>query len=257
MGKLTGVRTGIALSGGGAKGAYQIGMFQALEEAGLEKQNLVLSGCSIGAMTALAYAAGDVDFLRRFFRELGKAFAALQSGAKIPDWDQYMQDFWASLIPDEKMEHLAVPVTVCCYCQETARPEYFLLNGRTPEEMRRLVTASGSLPGVLPAVSLWECRYTDGGVVPKGLEAPEPADKVPVKILRPYPMELEIVSYLTQTDTTPAQDFVPGAKKLEIWPSRPLEDRPHAGTLDFSEDKLLRNEAMGYADTTGLLASLT
>ena len=215
MRDLVTVRTGIALSGGGAKGAYQIGMFRALEEAGLAKKNLVLSGCS-----------------------------------------QYMLDFWRELIPDERMQSLSVPVWVCCYCRETGRPEYFLLNGREPDEMRLLVTGSGSLPGVLPAVSCGDFSYSDGGVVPEDLPDPQPADKVPVRILRPVPMDLEIVSYLTQRDKTAEADFAPGATRLEIWPSKPLEEKPHAGTLDFSEEKLARNEEMGYADTRGLLSAL-
>lgn len=256
MRDLVAVRTGIALSGGGAKGAYQIGMFRALEEAGLEKKNLVLSGCSIGAMTALVYAAGDTDLLRVFLHRLGAAFDAIRSGAEIPDWKQYMLDFWRELIPDERMRALSVPVYVCCYCRETKRPEYFLLNGREPDEMRLLVTGSGSLPGVLPAVTCGNFSYSDGGVVPEDLADGKPADKVPVRILRPVPMDLEIVSYLTQRDTAKEADFAPGAERLEIRPSSPLEEKPHAGTLDFSEEKLVRNEEMGYADTRGLLSAL-
>ena len=256
MRDLVTVRTGIALSGGGAKGAYQIGMFRALEEAGLAKKNLVLSGRSIGAMTALVYAVGDANLLRHFLHRLGAAFDAIRSGVKIPDWKQYMLDFWRELIPDERMQSLSVPVWVCCYCRETGRPEYFLLNGREPDEMRLLVTGSGSLPGVLPAVSCGDFSYSDGGVVPEDLPDPQPADKVPVRILRPVPMDLEIVSYLTQWDKTAEADFAPGATRLEIWPSKPLEEKPHAGTLDFSEEKLARNEEMGYADTRGLLSAL-
>lgn len=256
MRDLVAVRIGIALSGGGAKGAYQIGMFRALEEAGLEKKNLVLSGCSIGAMTALVYAAGDTDLLRVFLHRLGAAFDAIRSGAEIPDWKQYMLDFWRELIPDERMRALSVPVYVCCYCRETKRPEYFLLNGREPDEMRLLVTGSGSLPGVLPAVTCGNFSYSDGGVVPEDLADGKPADKVPVRILRPVPMDLEIVSYLTQRDTAKEADFAPGAERLEIRPSSPLEEKPHAGTLDFSEEKLVRNEEMGYADTRGLLSAL-
>ncbi len=122
--------------------------------------------------------------------------------------------------------------------------------------MRLLVTGSGSLPGVLPAVSCGDFSYSDGGVVPEDLPDPQPADKVPVRILRPVPMDLEIVSYLTQWDKTAEADFAPGATRLEIWPSKPLEEKPHAGTLDFSEEKLARNEEMGYADTRGLLSAL-
>ncbi len=45
-------KIGLVLSGGGAKGAYQIGMLRALEEAGLKKEQLVMAGTSIGAQCA-------------------------------------------------------------------------------------------------------------------------------------------------------------------------------------------------------------
>ena len=54
--KLRGRSTGIVLSGGGAKGAYQVGMFEALEQAGLERSSLTLAGTSIGAINAVLYA---------------------------------------------------------------------------------------------------------------------------------------------------------------------------------------------------------
>ena len=38
-------RMGLVLSGGGAKGAYQAGVFQAMEEAGLCPRVEAISGC--------------------------------------------------------------------------------------------------------------------------------------------------------------------------------------------------------------------
>ena len=61
MGIFTGKKVTLVMSGGGAKGAYQIGMLRALEEEGLEKKNLTLAGTSIGAMNSLIYAIKDKE----------------------------------------------------------------------------------------------------------------------------------------------------------------------------------------------------
>ncbi len=56
-----GLKGGLALvfSGGGAKGAYEIGVWKALRETGLDKEVSAVSGCSIGALNAMFFATGD------------------------------------------------------------------------------------------------------------------------------------------------------------------------------------------------------
>ena len=48
---------GLVLSGGGAKGAYQAGVWKALCELGLANRVQAISGTSIGAINAAAFAA--------------------------------------------------------------------------------------------------------------------------------------------------------------------------------------------------------
>ena len=55
--------TGLVLSGGGAKGAYQVGVLKALGEAGLLDDVKYISGDSIGAINAMLYCLGDSDFM--------------------------------------------------------------------------------------------------------------------------------------------------------------------------------------------------
>ena len=68
---LQGKRIALILSGGGAKGAYQIGMFRALEEAGMDKDKISMAGTSIGALNALMYAVRDTDACREMIRSFG------------------------------------------------------------------------------------------------------------------------------------------------------------------------------------------
>jgi predicted acylesterase/phospholipase RssA len=53
-------RIGIVLTGGGAKGAYQIGCLRALEEAGLSKVRAI-AGTSVGAIHGFMLPAGKLD----------------------------------------------------------------------------------------------------------------------------------------------------------------------------------------------------
>ncbi|MGH3665927.1 MAG: patatin-like phospholipase family protein [Egibacteraceae bacterium] len=50
------MKLGLVLSGGGAKGAFEAGVYAAVEDAGLQPQ--VLSGTSAGALNAAGIAAG-------------------------------------------------------------------------------------------------------------------------------------------------------------------------------------------------------
>lgn len=67
---------GLVLSGGGAKGAYEVGVWQALHEAGLAEDVAVISGTSIGAVNAALFASWpDPKGAERLWLEnLGKVF---------------------------------------------------------------------------------------------------------------------------------------------------------------------------------------
>lgn len=59
---------GLVLSGGGAKGAYEVGVIKALEELGF-KPNIV-AGTSIGSVNAALYIQGGYRLLNRFWKSL-------------------------------------------------------------------------------------------------------------------------------------------------------------------------------------------
>lgn len=67
---------GLVLSGGGAKGAYEVGVWQALHETGLAGDVVAVSGTSIGAVNAALFASwSDPKGAERLWLEnLGKVF---------------------------------------------------------------------------------------------------------------------------------------------------------------------------------------
>lgn len=64
---------GLVLSGGGAKGAYEIGVWQALRDVGLDKHITGVSGTSIGAINSLLFAAGDVETAKTLWTDMSSS----------------------------------------------------------------------------------------------------------------------------------------------------------------------------------------
>ena len=61
---------GLVLSGGGAKGAFQAGVWQAMCELGLAERTRAISGTSVGAINAAAFAAiFDPEKICSFWRD--------------------------------------------------------------------------------------------------------------------------------------------------------------------------------------------
>ena len=59
---------GLVLDGGGARGAYQIGAWKALVEAGV-KLNAV-AGTSVGALNGALICMGDIEKAENIWREM-------------------------------------------------------------------------------------------------------------------------------------------------------------------------------------------
>ena len=63
-------KLGLVLAGGGGKGAYEIGVWQALRDLGLEQSVSAVSGTSVGALNAALFATGDLERARTVWRDL-------------------------------------------------------------------------------------------------------------------------------------------------------------------------------------------
>ena len=60
---------GLVLSGGGAKGAYEVGVWKALEDYGISDKITVISGTSVGALNAALFACSDSGEAETLWRE--------------------------------------------------------------------------------------------------------------------------------------------------------------------------------------------
>ena len=68
------MKRALVLSGGGAKGAYQVGVFKALKKLNIKID--IITGTSIGSINGAAFAAGDYRKVKKFWlkTETSKVF---------------------------------------------------------------------------------------------------------------------------------------------------------------------------------------
>ena len=55
------MKIGLVLSGGGGKGAYELGVWRALKELGISKYISVFSGTSIGAFNLVLFVMDNME----------------------------------------------------------------------------------------------------------------------------------------------------------------------------------------------------
>src|ERR1700735_1400017 len=82
-------RIALVLQGGGALGAYQAGVYQALNEAGLEPERI--SGSTIGGINAAITAGNPVDQRLEALTEFWRRITDRTLWAYAPDGDIFRQ----------------------------------------------------------------------------------------------------------------------------------------------------------------------
>ena len=154
------MKIGLALGGGGAKGAAHVGVLIELERLGIRPS--LITGTSVGAYIGAAYAAGvDLPTIAESIPELSLArkygfpgnAPALSTNAK---YQQHLRE----LIGDITFADLKIPLAVVA-TDLVSRREVILDEGKVVTA----VMASASLPFVFPPIELDGMVLVDGGMV--------------------------------------------------------------------------------------------
>jgi NTE family protein len=179
----------LVLQGGGALGAYQVGVYQAMHEAGIEPDWVI--GTSIGAINAALIAGNHpgerLDRLRTFWSRVEQQanhfstvtfgiprffvpnpFAWLSAHAQLGvERAAYystspLRDTLADLVDLERIAGRETRLTVGAVNVRNGEMRYF----DSRDETVRLdhVLASGALPPAFPAVRIDGDPYWDGGI---------------------------------------------------------------------------------------------
>lgn len=165
------------LGGGGARGAAQVGVLQALFEAGVEAPSAIV-GTSVGALNGASIAAypslAGTMMLREVWlsRQAAAVFQAHPLGVIISGLRHDQQ----SLMPQQNVrrlidramaltgiatfEKLRVPLAVIATDLNAGRPVVFRSG-----ELEPALLASTAIPGLFPSVRINDREHLDGGVV--------------------------------------------------------------------------------------------
>src|SRR5215218_4243435 len=165
-------KTAFVLGGGGQLGAHEVGMLQALLEAGVEPDLVV--GTSIGAINGAAVAADPtpegIERLAGTWTQIessdafdGSVVGRLATLARtrthlhgIGPLKRLME----RQATVDRIEELPTPFQCVAACIETASERWF-----TEAPLIDAVLASCSVPGVLPPYRIGDEHFLDGGVV--------------------------------------------------------------------------------------------
>ena len=152
--------TGIALSGGGARGVAHLGVLKALKEFGVVPD--MLSGSSAGAMVDAFYAAGHSDekiieittqsrFFSIFHLHIGKS-GLFDMGV--------FENIYLEHFPQNTFESLSIPVHIAATDIIRGESQYF-----STGNLAKAIMASSCVPTVFEPVEYDSKMLLDGGIL--------------------------------------------------------------------------------------------
>ncbi|TVR08366.1 MAG: NTE family protein rssA [Salinarimonadaceae bacterium] len=160
--KRSGLRIGLALGGGAARGWSHIGVLRALIREGVEPD--VVTGASIGAVVGGCYVAGKLDELEDFARSLTTrrvlGLLDFKLGASGLIGGDRLRQLLEEHLGDRRIEDQQLDFTAIATECATGH-EIWLSRGRMVEAIR----ASYALPGIIDPVRIRNRLLIDGSLV--------------------------------------------------------------------------------------------
>ncbi len=239
--------TALCLGGGGAKGAFQIGAWQALQEAGLISGIKAAAGCSVGALNAALFALGDLDYAKQIWSSIRPA-DLLAPGT---DGAFFSRDGLIRIInalPLERISNSPVRVHVSVQHQASGEPVYFELNGLPNESIKTLLLASSAIPHIYSPEHYLGTEYLDCGRIPQGYVCLSP-------VYHQGHRRIVLVSLKPVLPLDPVIEY-PDADVTVI---KPLKNMGNllTGTLNFAPERIAAHLEQGYADAKAALEGFT
>ena len=263
------MKIGLVLAGGGGKGAYELGVWKALDELKLTKYITVFSGTSIGAFNSVLFAMNDMKKADELWEEVTmdklvpiSKSELIKRGIGLYIGGKNLQ--LAKKFLNYKLEHGAIAndgaIEVVekyldfnkikennkiCYAACTKLSDfsakYFKINEFDEEIGKKIVLASASLPLIYDCTEVLGEKYIDGGI----------ADNIPIQPVYGENCNIIIVVLLSkevQVDRT----LYPNSKLIVISPEN-LDENTITGTLNLNTDAKRIRIIEGYNDTINKL----
>lgn len=244
---------GLVLGGGGAKGAYQVGVLKALKEYRLLKHVEYISATSIGALNSIKVLENDIDGAIDIWKNINMdvAMGKLSFASKLRTKSIFSREGFKQLA-NEKMDlDKASKSKVKCYVLATPltkkvkdAPTEFLVNGKSKEDILSYLLASSAIPIVFEPVTINGIKYMDGyGVSNTPVET---LKNKGCNVIFVVPLKDTSDAYIYSDDDTLIVDFVSTTNNQGI----------KDGTLNFVSDRCIERMNYGYKVGVTLIEKL-
>ncbi len=259
---------GLVLAGGGGKGAYEVGVWKALEEYGLSKKITVISGSSVGGLNAALFSCVTTSKAEELWKSMvpeelqNDEELISQSGLRRVLKQVTLQNiqephfFPKVFITTVPAKNVIAKIATSWIFEPGINAKSFLLNEeKKVEEIQQKLLATSAFPIATKKVLLSDGEfYVDGGDEYRG------GDNTPISpILDKYTPTVDfiIVVYLDNhpkkvSNRTKVAKSYDRNRILEIVPSEDLGGIFN-GTLNFSKEKITSLIDLGYKDTINIL----
>ncbi|HUM84216.1 MAG TPA: patatin-like phospholipase family protein [Lachnospiraceae bacterium] len=255
---------GLVLEGGGAKGAYQIGVWKALIEAGVRIKGI--AGASVGGLNGAFIAMGDwekaksvwlnltyskimdvddekMDLFLKGKAPLGEAWNATVNFIKNRGVDVTpLKHMIAGNVDCEKLRAFPGDLNVVSMNLDKREEEVIDLKDKTDDEIRDFLLATAYMAPVFKTEKVQGTHYVDGGT----------GDNVPIDVLLKKDYKDIIVVRIFGIGFVRNTKIPEDVNVLEIAPKRPL-----GSILAFNEENSRKNIVYGYFSGLRVLYGLS
>ena len=265
---------GLVLCGGGAKGAYQVGVFKVLEELEIANEIKMISGSSIGALNGalyLMYSADEIDQIWQqcnwtaifgvskenikkvnqivhrvntrqmspFFGAINMVGVANQTG--LPLQRQGFEKVLRQYLKPSLIQKQSIDLIVSCGKVNSKQLAYFNLNHQSPKKMQDILFATTAVPMLYNPVYIDNSYYCD----------PMKYERAPLAPLLKSDCETIIIVYLNRGQCLGRKE-INGKRLIEIAPSRDLGTGIY-GSFDFRKSVIENSIELGGNDAYRIL----
>ena len=265
------MKIGLALAGGGVKGAGHIGVIKALEENGIEVG--YIGGTSIGSIVASLYAMGyTTDEMLKLFKYFAKDimkvdmrsyFSSVRASKRIISYGfisgeniELAIEECAKLKNMKKLQDLKYPI-VMPTVDIKENKKYVSTNHENDENfpedtylnkisIGKAVRASASYPGVFSPTMYEGHKFVDGGII----------DNLPAHEVRKLGAEKVLsVRFSSKNNTDPKNLIEVGLKSVDLLfdqrTALEVESSDLALTLDLEEASVFNIKKIDYCYEQG------
>ncbi|MCL2030682.1 MAG: patatin-like phospholipase family protein [Oscillospiraceae bacterium] len=230
---------GLVLSGGFAKGAYQIGVLKAMRECFGDTPVRYISASSVGSLNAYAFARDRLDAAEDMWRNL--EYQNFRSFVK-----NYIRGPYIAGAIREMTGQPGGPPLPCLYtaCFNVTRLKlhYINLKNVPPRRVKDFLQASVMLPVFSRAVEIGGKKYIDGAII----------DNIPVRPLMRHPLDYAVVVHFDSDNYLFENDYF-DSKLIKI---NFLDDKIIKNSLAFDRDSVSYMIGAGYEQAMTLFGMI-